>query len=213
MKGPMQQSMKLFLSFLKKGGWIVILLLVFMYKASTFRISKNFFEVESGRFYRSAQLNEREFKDAVDKYHIKTVLSLRGPPTQTIWYKEEEKVLADLGVHFEYLGMKDEYYPTQDQMRHILSVLKEGPFPILIHCRNGSDRTGLVSAIYKKYFMNSSDAEAKAELSFKYWHVPYFKPAMNQFFTKIRSLNWLENDYNICDPEFSEYRNPRVKCN
>src|SRR5690242_684397 len=50
------------------------------WQSSIVRLSKNFYEVDPGKFYRSAQLSPTELKDVVDKYGIKTVISLRGAP-------------------------------------------------------------------------------------------------------------------------------------
>jgi hypothetical protein len=50
---------------------------VFAY-TSIFRISKNFYEIDPGKYYRSAQLTKFELEDVVKRHGIKTVISVRG---------------------------------------------------------------------------------------------------------------------------------------
>lgn len=183
-----------------------------MYRSSVFRISQNFNVVDEGKLYRSAQLNEAELEELIQKYHIKTVISLRGKPGETFWYQGTQEELSKYGVKFHYLGISDDFYPDQDQVRKIFDVFKSENYPILVHCRVGADRTGMISALYKKLILKSSEEEAREQLSFKYWHVQAFHPAMNLFVGKVKSLDWLMNDYNICLPEFADYRGPKNAC-
>lgn len=199
---------------LKKAVFIVLFLVFayFMYRSSVFRITENFDTVVEGKLYRSAQLNEDELEGFIKKYHIKTVISLRGKPGETFWYQGKQEDLSKYGVDFHYLGLSDDFYPDQDQIRKIFEIFKQQNEPILIHCRVGADRTGMISALYKKLMMKSSLEESLKQLSFKYWHVQAFHPAMHLFVEKAKDLNWLMSEYNICLPEFSDYRGSKHVC-
>lgn len=188
------------------------LFIYFLLRISIFRLTKNFEVVDPNKVFRSAQLTEGEIKELIEKYQLKTVLSLRGPTDKTFWYEDQTISLKQMGLNYVYLGMSDDFYPDEKQVRQILEVLKNGPFPLLIHCRSGADRTGLVSALYKKYFMLSSNDEIQEQLSFKYWHLKYFKPAMDAFLQKSKSLDWLKTEYQICDSEFDDFRSSNIKC-
>lgn len=52
---------------------------IFAY-TSIFRITKNLYEIDPGRFYRSAQLSKSELEQTADKLGIKTVNSVRLSP-------------------------------------------------------------------------------------------------------------------------------------
>ncbi len=191
---------------------LFILFAAFMYRASVFRISKNFSVVDEGRFYRSAQLNEDEMTELVEKYQIKTVISLRGSPGKTFFYEPQSQTLDKLGVQFHYMGLSDNHYPHQDEINTLLKIFKEGPYPILVHCRVGADRTGMVSGLYKKLIMNQPLEKALEELSIGYYHIRALHPPMNLFVRRARDINWVNNEYDVCDPEFAKYRRPEYVC-
>ena len=200
---------------MKKTALFVILfsiLTVFVYRASVFRISKNFAVVEEGQLYRSAQLNEDELTEIVNKYHIKTVISLRGSPERTYFYEPESETLAKLGVRFEYIGMSDSFYPHQDEVKKIINIYQNSAGPVLIHCRVGADRTGLAAALYERFIKNKSIDESLDQLSFRHWHVTALHPAMTNFIRTAKDLNWVMNDYNVCAPEYAAYRRPEYGC-
>lgn len=199
---------------------IVIILIIFLvvvgvaYRMSVFRITENFYEVDSGKLYRSAQLSSDELNEYIKKYQIKTVLSLRGyPPTQILSYDTNEiENLPKMNVKFIPVDLDDNYYPSKEDVKKIMQALTDGPYPILIHCRVGSDRTGMVSAMYEKFVKGKSNEEALDQLRFKYWHVRKFRPAMSEFVRKVVDKDWLMNQYNECLPEFSDLRNPEHVC-
>ncbi len=199
---------------MKKSVALVLFILfaAFIYRSSVFRISKNFGVVDEGKLYRSAQLNETELAEIVQKYQIKTVISLRGSPGRTYFYEPEAETLAKLGVKYEFIGMSDEYYPHQDEVKKLVELYRGADGPILIHCRVGADRTGLAAALYERVIKNESIDEAMNELSFRYWHVRAFHPAMSGFIQSTKDLNWVMNDYNVCAPEYSAYRKPDYEC-
>lgn len=191
---------------------LFILFAAFIYRTSVFRISKNFAVVDEGKVYRSAQLNEEELIEIVKKYQIKTVLSLRGSPGPTMFYQAESETLKKLGVNFQFIGMSDEFYPHQDEIKTLVHLFRSDAYPILVHCRVGADRTGLAAALYKKLIKNESIEQASEQLSFRFWHVRALHPAMNDFFKNVKDINWAMNEYNVCAPEYVAYRRPEYDC-
>jgi len=133
----------------------------------------NFHEVEAGRFYRSAQLDPAELDRVVKRYGIRSVLNLRGNNTGTPWYDGEVVTSAADGVaHFDY-PISAENPVTVRQMQEILAILSTVPKPVLVHCQAGSDRTGLVSALYR-LSRGADVATAGEQLSLMhYGHFPY----------------------------------------
>ena len=63
--------------------------------------------------------------------------------------------------------------PTADQMAQILTILRTAPKPLLIHCKAGSDRTGLVAALYRSAIEGEPAEQAASELSLRFGHFPY----------------------------------------
>ncbi len=179
---------------------------IFAYRYSTFRISKNFVTVDEGRFYRSAQLTPEELRQVILEKGIKTVISLRGGPEHTQWYQDQVKVLQETGVDFKVVWWLAEYFPPKQELMNYLELLKTAQYPILVHCRVGSDRTGLATAIYAMDYLRTPKELAIAQhLNFDYWHVQTFKPAMVEFVKRYRGPLWAKNEFDPCAPENQRY--------
>ncbi len=183
-----------------------------IYRTSVFRISQNFAVVEDGKLFRSAQLKTNELEETIKKHGIKTVISLRGWPGKTAYYDAEAETLARLNTKFLALDFDDKFFPTEKELKRLFNAFEHGEYPMLIHCRVGADRTGMVAALYQQAYMKKSVDESLRQLTFKYWHVPLFKPAMTSFVKKFKGVNWAMNEYRTCDTEFTSYREVPNDC-
>jgi protein tyrosine/serine phosphatase len=89
------------------------------------------------------------------------------------WYEDEISVAAAFDVaHFDY-GISARSPVTASQIREILRIVRNAPKPLLIHCRAGADRSGLVAAPYVATIENRTADEAAGQLSLVYGHFPY----------------------------------------
>ena len=83
-------------------------------------------------------------------------------------------------------------------------LFEEVKYPIIMHCKSGADRAGLMSALYLILHKNIPVREAKKQLSFKYLHIKYAKTGiLDAFFNNYleennnkKFLEWVKNDYN-----------------
>jgi len=133
----------------------------------------NFHVVSDGILYRSAQPSKSEIKAAVGEYGIKSVLNLRGANRGSPWYDDEVAESRALGlVHYDY-SLSAHRFVKRGQIGEILDILREAPKPILIHCKSGADRAGLVAALYRFAIAGARAEEADRELSLVYGHFPY----------------------------------------
>jgi protein tyrosine/serine phosphatase len=102
------------------------------------------------------------------------VLNLRGANKGASWYQEEIRASELLGVqHYDY-GISANHDVDDQSIKGILGIIREAPKPILVHCKFGSDRTGLIAAAYLYAIEHKAVAEAIKQLSLRYGHFPYF---------------------------------------
>ena len=133
----------------------------------------NFHTVQERVLYRSAQLGRDGLESYTRQYGIKSVLNLRGAHAGEAWYDQEMEAVRELGVaHYDY-PISAKRFVTGQQIAEILDIVRQAPKPLLIHCKSGSDRAGLVSALYRFAATGASAAEADRELSLVYGHFPY----------------------------------------
>jgi protein tyrosine/serine phosphatase len=164
--------------------------LLFILAGSLFLYIKeqgNFHTITPGEAYRSAQMDKDELEYYIDKYHLKSILNLRGKNADSDWYIEEVKVSSEHGlVHYD-MALSASRELTAKEVQALFDIFNSAPRPILIHCKSGADRSGLVSAMWKVIVDNISKAEANKQLSILYGHIPIGPTsAMDQFFEKWR---------------------------
>ena len=133
----------------------------------------NFHAVEAGVLYRSAQPDRGALVAAAQQHGIKSVLNLRGRNPGSPWYDEEIAASRELGLaHYDY-SISAKRFVTPQQIAEILDIVRQAPKPLLIHCKSGSDRAGLVSALYRFALAGATAEDADRQLSLSYGHFPY----------------------------------------
>ncbi|MGL4396345.1 MAG: fused DSP-PTPase phosphatase/NAD kinase-like protein [Hyphomicrobium sp.] len=101
---------------------------------------------------------------------VKTVINLRGDQSfGTNWL--EERACARHGLTLVKLKLRSRAAPTRDELRAIKTVLETVEYPVLMHCKSGADRAGLMSALYRIVHDGVPVADARAELGLKYGHI------------------------------------------
>ena len=150
---------------------------VLLYRAQYIH-AKRFREVEPGRMYRSGQMTAAGFREAVDEYHIKTVVNLQheepDPLLPERWLGKgtvrESELCRQLGV--KYLLITPDILPPGNTLdseppavKEWLAVLDdEANYPILLHCKAGLHRTGRLTAIYRMEYHGWTPGAALREL-------------------------------------------------
>ncbi len=145
----------------------------------------NFHAITDGEAYRSAQLDRAGFEYYIKKYYIKSILNLRGENLNEPWYQEEMRVSAEHRIAHYDLSLSATHEPSEEDVRKLIEIFAHAPRPVLIHCRAGADRSGLVAAMWKVVVDKEPKPEAEKQLSLLYGHVPIDKTdAMDRFFQK-----------------------------
>lgn len=156
-----------------------------------------------GKVYRSGQLSADELRDAVDVRGVRSVVNLRGE-NDTAWYREEAAACRAAGVLRFDIAMSARELPKPEAVLELARVLRDAPRPMLIHCRNGANRTGLAATIYliECEGMPPDDAQRRG-LTLWHGHIPLGQTgAINRFLEMFKEQargksleRWLQEDY------------------
>ncbi|WP_422926886.1 tyrosine-protein phosphatase [Singulisphaera sp. PoT] len=169
----------------------------------------NFGVVASGRVYRSAQPNAN-LDALVDEHRLASILNLRGGSPSDSFYANEVRVVHDRKVDFYDFPMSATRRPSRRELLTLLDLFSRCRYPLLIHCKSGSDRTGLASGLYLLSQAAQAPKQAAGAFSLYYGHVPLggtallhapfieyerwlIEKSLNHNPQRFRS--WVENEY------------------
>ena len=132
----------------------------------------NVCEVVPGRLYRSAQPSDTRLAQLSRKHGIRTIVNLRGEHPGEPWYDSEKAFAERNNLKLVSIPLSAGRALSTREMSLIEKAFTESPRPMLIHCKSGSDRTGLACAIFL-LVSGSPWAVADGQLSLRYGHFPY----------------------------------------
>lgn len=118
--------------------------------------------------YRSSQpapYQIRRFK----RRGIKTIINLRGE-RDCGSYRLEAATCRRHGIRLIDFPLQSRGLPTLETLRQAQEIFHDIEYPVLMHCKSGADRVGLMSALYLILKENRPPEEAIRQLSLKYGH-------------------------------------------
>ena len=125
------------------------------------QIPQNFHRV-SKDIYRSNQPDDDQFESLYTFNGIRSVLNLRENNSDKDAINAVNKKYKKALTLYEIPLNTGKI--TEQDLYKILTVIRDAPKPLLIHCWHGSDRTGCAVAAYRIVFENWSVEDAVAEL-------------------------------------------------
>lgn len=152
-------------------------------------LGDNLHAVVPGELYRSAQPTPELIVDYRKNYGIKTIINLRGENVGSDWYDAELAQVGRLGIDLVNFRMSAKRDFTEERLTELVEVLRKAEKPILIHCVSGSDRSGLVSALYVAAVAKLGEEAAESQISFRYGHIPLW---FSSAYAMTRSFEALE---------------------
>lgn len=136
---------------------------------------------------------------------IKTVINLRGDEQTygTRWL--EQQACSRHGIALVDLRLRSRAAPSRAEFKAIKELIETVEFPILVHCKSGADRAGLMSVMIRHVHDGQPMRKAVKQLSLRYGHVRsadtgvldavferYLKAEAE---TDIGFWEWVETDY------------------
>lgn len=115
----------------------------------------NMYKIDTD-IYRSEQPTEIDFK-ALQEYGIHEVLNLRR------WHSDDDEAKGT-ALRLHRLKMRAGSV-NEKQLVEALRIIYNRKGPILVHCHHGSDRTGVVCALYRVIFQHVPKEEAISEMT------------------------------------------------
>ena len=160
------------------------------------RLTDNFRVIESGRAYRSAQLDVDTLGMVVDALGIKTVINLRGANPDEAWYQREKALLDNWQLDLVDVRWSATELPSREELLKLYDAFFTVDEPILIHCQAGADRTGAASAIWRMMMLGDSREDAASELCVCYGHFEPLTGAMDELVRIFQpDRAWIEQQY------------------
>jgi protein tyrosine phosphatase (PTP) superfamily phosphohydrolase (DUF442 family) len=135
-------------------------------------------EIVPGKIYRSGQMTYDGFAEAVDRFHFKTFINLQDdypdPDVEkSFWFPgtiKESEMCRRLNVRYVFIApdlvpIRDLPDRRPEAIDRLLAVLDDpNNYPVLLHCKAGLHRTGIMAAIYRMEYQGWDVADALREL-------------------------------------------------
>lgn len=151
----------------------------------------NLREVVPGRLYRAGQPSAKRIQQYIAKHGIKTILNLKGCCDPLGWYQDEAASAQTEGISLEEFSFSAGRLPAPATLKRLVEALEQAEEPILVHCHQGIDRTGMAVALWLLLRTQTPPEEAVKELSLRYLHLPWGRTGnLDQFFSWY--LGWLK---------------------
>lgn len=135
---------------------------------------------------------------------IRTIVNLRGSAA-TSAYEFEKSACARAGITLVDFRIRSRDVPTREELRAARELFGRLEYPILMHCKSGADRVGLMSALYQHMRRGVPIAQAKRQLSLRYGHIRQADTGVLDYFferylddnakSPIAFVDWVETVY------------------
>lgn len=123
----------------------------------------------SDEAWRSAQPAPHDFR-RFKRMGIKTVINLRGERLcGSFWH--ERKECENLGLKLVNFTIRSRAAPSREDILAARDLFESIEYPMVMHCKSGADRAGLMSVIYQHVRAKKPIEEALKQLSLRYGHI------------------------------------------
>jgi uncharacterized protein (TIGR01244 family) len=127
----------------------------------------NFHKVDN-KYYRGGQPDNDDYQ-AFAVLGVKTIINLRNAEKEDI--TKHEQIAKRFGMNYVSIPMKASQPPTYEQIAYFFKLL-DNPrnLPVYVHCWQGKDRTGIMTALYRVRNYGWDFDQAYTEMKEKGYH-------------------------------------------
>jgi protein tyrosine/serine phosphatase len=100
---------------------------------------------------------------------IKTVINLRGVRDEA-YYALEKDACERLGLTLIDAPLDSRDPPQTDRIHRARHLFRTIEYPVLIHCKSGADRAGMMAVFYRHFHLGEPMSLAIKQLDKKYLH-------------------------------------------
>jgi protein tyrosine phosphatase (PTP) superfamily phosphohydrolase (DUF442 family) len=138
---------------------------------------------------------------------VKTIVNLRGERLCGSYWLEQEACRRN-GIELVNFQIRSRAAPTSAEIHAARDLFERIEYPMLMHCKSGADRAGLMSVLYRFFKERVPLEEAMKELALRYGHIRHADTGVLDYFFEryladnakhpIDFFTWLDTVY---DPE------------
>jgi protein tyrosine/serine phosphatase len=157
--------------------------------------------------WRSAQPAPHQISEFARR-GVRTIVNLRGERICGSYWLERRACLRH-GLKLVNFQVRSRAAPTREEIRGARELFERIEYPMLLHCKSGADRAGLMSVLYRFLKEGEPLEEAKKELSFRFGHFRHAETGiLDHFFERYLEYNkrqpiaffdWVDNVYDPVD--------------
>lgn len=150
----------------------------FVYYRHVYSHAKRLRVIAEGKVYRSGSMTADGFRDAIVRLGIRTVINLQeeapDPQLPANFFNRakvcESGLCESVGARMVFLEVDTialNQYPAVKPaaLENFFKIMDDpAAYPVLIHCRAGLHRTGVISAVYRMEYEGWTPQEALREL-------------------------------------------------
>lgn len=100
---------------------------------------------------------------------VKTVINLRGSRDEAFYWLERE-ACQRLGLRLINAPLDSRDAPQTERVRRAQALFELIEYPVLIHCKSGADRAGLMAVLYRHLHLGEPVSQTLGELSKRTLH-------------------------------------------
>lgn len=153
--------------------------------------------------WRSSQPSPRDIR-RLRRLGLKTIVNLRGD-RDCGSYRLQQAACRKYGIELINFSVKSRAAPARHVFHDAKALFERIEYPMMLHCKSGADRAGLMSVLFMIFKEGRPVEEAKRQLSWKYGHIKqadtgildavfdsYLEFSSNE---PIAFLDWVDNHY------------------